>query len=205
MHPDTGPGWDDVIAALGSSGRASSDFDLNQDDARQIATYRPAAVLMPLVERSGGINLLLTKRSSHLKHHPGQIAFPGGKVDETDASPAAAALREAHEEIALSPEHATLLGQMPHHKTVTAFEVHPFVARIDPRFDPVPEPGEVAEVFEVPLAHVTNPANYLVEGRRWRGHKRHYYVVPYGPYYIWGATARMLRMLADRLEQAGAG
>lgn len=202
MHPDRGPDFSDVQAALGVDGDGSSDFDLNADDARQISTYRPAAVLMPLVERDHGLNLILTKRSSHLKHHPGQIAFPGGKVDDTDASPAAAALREAREEIDLSPDQARILGQMPHHLTVTAFEVHPFVARVDPAFRPVPAEAEVAEVFEVPLAHVTNPANYLVEGRRWRGAKRHYYVVPWGPYYIWGATARMLRMLADRLERS---
>lgn len=201
MRPDPGPTLDQVMAALGADGDGSSDFDLNAGSPDLIPAFRPAAVLVPLVARDTGLNLILTKRSSHLKHHPGQIAFPGGKVDATDASPAAAALREAAEEIALRPEQARLLGQLPSHRTVTAFEVHPFVAEVDPGFQPIPAEDEVAEVFEVPLSFVTNPENYLVEGRRWRGAKRHYYVVPWGPYYIWGATARMLRLLTDRLER----
>lgn len=195
-----------VRAALrpGAPG-GSSDFDLNAGASPDvIPSYRPAAVLVPLVVRADGLNLVLTKRSSHLKHHPGQIAFPGGKVDPTDASPLDAALREAEEEIALPRDGVRVLGQLPHHKTVTAFEVHPFVGLIDPAFRPVPAEDEVAEVFEVPLGHVLEPGNYLVEGRRWRGQRRQYYVVPYGPYYIWGATARMLRMFADRMAATDA-
>lgn len=197
------PGWAAVRAALGADG-GSSDFDLNAGTPPPVRGYRPAAVLVPLVERGGRLNVLLTKRASHLKNHPGQIAFPGGKVDPGDPSPEAAALREAQEEIGLEPGAAELLGALPHHRTVTAFEVRPFVARIDPGFRPRPAADEVAEVFEVPLAHVADPASYMVEGRFWRGQKRLYYVVPYGPYYIWGATARMLRVFADRMEAARA-
>ena len=192
-----------IRAALsGPVSEGSSDFDLNAASPSVIPRYRPAAVLVPLVDRDDGLRVILTKRSSHLKHHPGQIAFPGGKVDDTDASPMAAALREAEEEIGLTADQVEIIGHLPTHKTVTAFEVHPFVGHVSGDFVPVPEPGEVAEVFEVPLSHLREPSNYLVEGRRWRGQRRHYYVAPFGPYYIWGATARMLRMFADRLDAA---
>ena len=143
------------------------------------------------------MRLLLTKRSSALKHHPGQIAFPGGKQDEGDASVEAAALREAHEEIGLQNSQVEVLGRLPSHETVTGFIVTPVVGLVHGAFDPVPEPGEVDEVFSVPLTHVLTEANFVIEGRRWRGQRRSYFAVPYGPYYIWGATARMLRSWTD--------
>ena len=183
---------------------ASSDFDLNPDlpgNPRPGTTLRPAAVLVPLIERADGINVILTKRASHLKHHPGQIAFPGGKVDDTDSSITAAALREAQEEIGLVPENVEVLGTLPFHQTVTSFRVTPVMGRVRAHFEPVPEAGEVAEVFEVPLGYLSRPDTYLVEGRYWNGHFRRYYVAPWGPYYIWGATARILRGLAERLSQ----
>lgn len=135
-----------------------------------------------------------------MKHHPGQIAFPGGKQDPGDADSIAAALREAHEEIGLPPENVEVLGTLPVHDTVTSFAVTPVIGLIRDRFDIRPEPGEVAEVFSVPLSHVLDPANYLVQSRRWRGSLRHYFTVPYGPYYIWGATARMLREWTERMK-----
>jgi 8-oxo-dGTP pyrophosphatase MutT (NUDIX family) len=180
----------------------SSDFDLNPEIMASwpaMRALRPAAVLIPLIERSHGLNIILTKRASHLKHHPGQIAFPGGKVDESDKDEIAAALREADEEIGLAPSNVEVLGRMPFHETVTHFQITPILGQVKKPFTTKPEPGEVAEVFEVPLAHLTNPKNYIVEGRYWGGAKRLYYVVPYGPYYIWGATARMLRGFAERL------
>jgi 8-oxo-dGTP pyrophosphatase MutT (NUDIX family) len=190
-----------VIAALGRTGRASSDFDLNPDvvlpaDRR----LRPAGVLVPFIERPSGVQVILTKRSSALKHHPGQIAFPGGKQDEGDRDVIAAALREAEEEIALNRSNVEVLGTLPAHETVTGFIVTPVLARVRTHFEPFAEPGEVAEVFEAPLAHVTDPARFVIQSRRWRGQRRHYFTVPYGPYYIWGATARILRALADRLD-----
>jgi 8-oxo-dGTP pyrophosphatase MutT (NUDIX family) len=156
---------------------------------------------MALEDGPGGPRLYLTKRSPALKHHPGQIAFPGGKQDAGDADPTAAALREAEEEIGLAGDGVAILGTLPPHETVTGFTVTPVLARVTAPFAPVPEPGEVAEVFSVPFAHVADPANYGVEARRWRGRMRRYYAVPWGPYYIWGATARILHGLAERLAR----
>ena len=179
---------------------ASSDFDLNPDvrlpEGRRL---RPAGVLAAITLQGDTPHLILTKRSSALKHHPGQIAFPGGKQEEADADVTAAALREAHEEIGLPPAQVEILGRLPTHETVTSFTVTPVLGWVTGDFTPVPEPGEVEEVFTVPLAHVTNPLNYSVQSRRWRGVRRHYYTVPYGAYYIWGATARILRGLAERM------
>lgn len=189
------------MSAMAAQGAPSSDFDLNKDvplpPGRKL---RAAAVLMPVSLEPNGIRLYLTKRSSRLKHHPGQVAFPGGKLDEDDAGPEAAALREAQEEIGLAPENVEVLGRLPCHETVTGFEVTPVMGLLHAPFEPVPEPGEVQEVFTVPLELVTNPARFSIERRRWRGVWRSFYTVPHGPYYIWGATARILRSLADRVQ-----
>ncbi len=196
---------ENVVRVLaGKFSESSSDFDLNPDVRNtwpQAAKLRPAAVLVPLVETANGLNMILTKRASHLKHHPGQIAFPGGKVDSVDKNQTDAALREAEEEIGLTRANVDVLGEMPFHETVTSFRVTPVVGRVKSAFDPVPEPGEVEEVFEVPLAYLAEPGNYLIEGRFWGGVRRQYYTIPYGPYYIWGATARILRGFAERLSR----
>ena len=193
---------DRIAAALNKQGGCSSDFDLNPGtvlpEGRKL---RPAGVLVPVSLAAGTPRLILTKRSSALKHHPGQIAFPGGKVDAGDKDASAAALREAWEEIGLPQDLPDIIGCLPEHETVTGFSVTPVVALIREEFTARPEAGEVAEVFSVPLEHVLDAENYIIESRRWRGSRRRYYTVPYGPYYIWGATARMLRGLAARMER----
>ncbi len=188
-----------LITALSRPARESSDFDLNPSVKLQSGrVLRPAAVLLAVWLRPEGAGLILTKRASHLKHHPGQIAFPGGKVEGFDTSPEAAALREAEEEIGLSAAHVQILGRLPDHETVTGFAVTPVVGIVRHSFAPVPEAGEVEEVFTVPIDHVLTPHNFAIERRRWMGEWRRYYVVPFGPHYVWGATARILRGLADR-------
>lgn len=184
-----------LCRAIDGVRQTSSDFDLNPDVVLPEGRVLKAAAVLIAVTDAG--NLILTKRSARLKHHPGQIAFPGGRKDETDTSLIDAALREAQEEIGLDPSVVTVLGDLPAHETVTSYAVTPIVAMVPAGLTFTAEPGEVAEVFEVPLSHVMSPANYRVEGRRWRGQRRYYYTVPVGPYYIWGATARMLRGLAD--------
>ncbi|SFR54151.1 8-oxo-dGTP pyrophosphatase MutT, NUDIX family [Yoonia tamlensis] len=184
--------------ALSNSGSASSDFDLNKSIQPMGLTQTPAAVLIAI--RPALETVILTKRSARLKHHPGQIAFPGGKQDPTDATLTDAALREAHEEIGLPYGIVDVLGALPTHQTVTGYQMTAIVGVLTADFDPIPEAGEVSEVFEVPLAHLADPANYRIEGRHWRGQRREYYAVPYGPYYIWGATARIMRGLADGLQ-----
>jgi 8-oxo-dGTP pyrophosphatase MutT (NUDIX family) len=190
----------EVLAALARPGRDTSDYDLNPGSPRPASRdLRPAAVLVAIQTRPQGAFVVMTKRASHLKHHPGQIAFPGGKVEAFDRDVMAAALREAEEEIGLGPAETEVLGETEPHETVTGFRVTPVLARVSVAFCPIKQDDEVEEVFFVPLGHVTNPANFRIEGRRWRGQMRHYYVVPYGPYYIWGATARILKALADRM------
>lgn len=189
-----------IMHALARSSAASSDFDLNPDVVLPAGRkLRSAAVLIGFVPRADGLQVILTKRSSKLEHHPGQIAFPGGKVEDSDADVIAAALREAQEEVGLEPGMAQFLGQLPSHETVTGFTVTPVLALVDPAFCPIPDANEVAEVFEIPLSHLSDPNRFSIQSRRWRGVRRHYYTAPFGPYYIWGATARILRGLADRM------
>lgn len=189
-----------LTAALDAGGGASSDFDLNPNVVLpENRVLRPGGVLVGISAETG--TLVLTKRAMHLKHHPGQVAFPGGKMDPTDADVTDTALREAQEEIALPRAHVEVIGILPNHETVTAFQVTPVVGLIHGAPQLAPERGEVDEIFHVPLAHVTNPANFRIESRLWRGQRRYYFTVPWGPYYIWGATARILRGLADRMTQ----
>ena len=193
MPPDA----DSLRAALQRPGRASTDFDLNPELVLPPdRVLRPAAVLVAVWRDQ----LILTKRASHLKHPPGQIAFPGGKVEAHDASPEAAALREAHEEIGLRPEKVEVLGRLSPHETVTGFSMTPVLGLVRDDLNLVPEAGEVDEAFTVPLTHVLDPVNFAIERRLWRGQWRRYYTIAYGPYYIWGATARVLRGLAERMQ-----
>lgn len=187
---------DRLLAALSIPAAPSSDYDLGNGLPGD-APLRAAGVLAAF-DASG--HLIMTKRASSLRHHPGQIALPGGKVDAGDADAVAAALREAHEEVGLDPARVEVLGTLPPHRTVTNFTMTPVVGLIRGTFVPRAEPGEVEEVFAVPFSHIANLANYRIERRRWREAWRSYYVVPWGPYYIWGATARVLHSLASRLS-----
>jgi len=190
-----------VVDAMSRTRTASSDFDLNPDSVLPTGrTLRSAGVLVPVLVNDGKIEVILTKRASGLKHHPGQIAFPGGKQDPEDADVIAAALREAHEEIGLVQSNVEVLGTMAPHETVTGFTVTPVLGRVLAPFTFRPEPHEVDEVFNVPLDHLGNSECYRVQSRRWLGQRRYYYTVPYGPYYIWGATARILRSLAESMR-----
>ena len=179
----------------------SSDYDLNPTIKAALPerSLRPASVLIPLIERDNGWKVILTKRASHLKHHAGQVSFPGGKV-EIGETVETAALREAEEEIGLPATAVQMIGALDVHETVTNFTVTPFVGLAND-FRPVIDVGEVAEVFEVPLDFLMTAENMSIQGRNWQGHRRQYYTIPYGPYYIWGATARMIKVLADKVAQ----
>lgn len=160
----------------------------------------PAAVLVGLVERPSGITLLLTRRTDHLLHHPGQVSFPGGACEAHDASPIETALREAEEEIGLERHSVEIIGRLPCYQTITRFLITPIVGYLaqPPCFNP--DPYEVAEVFEVPLAFVLDSANHQLHSHEINGVCRHYYVLPYQDYFIWGATAAILVELARRLQ-----
>jgi 8-oxo-dGTP pyrophosphatase MutT (NUDIX family) len=162
----------------------------------------PAAVLVPLVNRPEGLQVLLTQRSADLPDHPGQISFPGGRVEPDDASLAAAALRESAEEIGLAPERVSILGQLSAYETVTGYRVTPVVGWVEPPIDLAPDPVEVADVFEVPLAFLLEPANQLRHFRMLGTIRRDYWAIPYGEHYIWGATAAMLMILDRTLRNA---
>jgi len=138
---------------------------------------------------------LLTQRTAHLKDHPGQISFPGGRCELADGSPADTALREADEEIGLSSAHIEIAGYLPEYLTSTGFRVTPVVAMITPPFELRLDAFEVEEAFEVPLSFLLDPANHQQHSLHYRGKLRHYYAMPYGDYFIWGATAGMIMSL----------
>lgn len=185
------------------SGNRRGDHDLNDEGMRPAPPLRQAAVLVPLVERPEGLTILLTQRASDLRHHAGQISFPGGRVEPEDASAQAAALREAEEEIGLPPGRVTLVGTLDTYETRTGFEIVPVVGLVAPPFAMRLDAREVAEVFEVPLAFILDPANHERHSRVFQGVRRQFYAMPYGERYIWGATAGMLINLYEVLAATG--
>ena len=159
---------------------------------------RPAAVLIPIVDHPEP-TVLLTQRSPHLADHAGQIAFPGGKIEATDATPRDTALREAEEEIGLSRRFVEPLGYLGVYGTSFGFRILPTVARVKPGFALTINHSEVVDAFEVPLSFLMNPANHHVHNKEFRGMERSYYAMPYAERYIWGATAGILRVLYERI------
>ena len=177
------------------------DWDLNPEMVADFAVMepaRPAAVLVPIVARAE-LTLLLTQRPTTMPTHPGQIAFPGGKMEKSDADHAAAALREAEEEIGLERRFIEPLGFLDMYRTGTGFNVAPLVAIVQPGFTLRLDAREVDEAFEVPLHFLLDVANHQKLSRPWRGRDRHYYAMPFGERYIWGATAGMIKNLHQRL------
>ncbi|WP_417822948.1 CoA pyrophosphatase [Thalassospira lucentensis] len=174
-----------------SRARAFADGDL---------IARPAAVLVPLVKRTNGLHVILTRRTDHLSDHAGQISFPGGRQEEFDATIEETALRETEEEIGLNRGHIELIGRIDDYYTVTGYQVTPVIGLVTPPFDLVPDDHEVAEVFEVPLEFILNPGNQKLQTVTFEGTRRRYFAIPYREYYIWGATAGMLVNFSEVLR-----
>ena len=180
------------------------DHDLDPSVVEAIAAVRPirpAAVLVGVVERAEP-TVLFTQRTAHLTDHAGQISFPGGKIDATDASPAAAALREAEEEIGLSPRFIEPVGYLYIHMTTRGYRIVPTLARVRPGFELRLNRAEVDDAFEVPLAFLMAPENHQRHSRDWNGMTRTFYAMPFGERYIWGATAGVLRNLWERIYRS---
>ena len=177
------------------------DHDLNPG-TRNTSPLTRAAVLIPLVVHIDTTSVLLTRRTEHLAKHPGQISFPGGQMEDADGTPEETALRETEEETGLHRRHIDIVGRLDDYETRTGFRVTPIVAILTPPFNLEPNPDEVAEAFEVPLAFLLDPVNHKRHSLVYDGNKREFYAIPFNEYYIWGATAGMLINLYELLENS---
>jgi 8-oxo-dGTP pyrophosphatase MutT (NUDIX family) len=184
-----------LAAAAPPPGSRAIDRCVTTDQAPRL---RHAAVLVPVVDRGACATVLLTRRAEHLPNHAGQIAFPGGKIEPGDASPVAAAIREAHEEIGLSPHHVEPVGLLDGFETGTGFHVVPVLSVVYDCGGLTPNEREVCEIFEVPLDFLMTEDNHQRHRAVWRGAEREYYAIPYGDRFMWGATARILRDIYER-------
>ncbi|HEY6833749.1 MAG TPA: CoA pyrophosphatase [Pseudolabrys sp.] len=178
--------------------RGDHDADPVMQKIAQVRPIRPAAVLVPIVDHPEP-TILLTQRAQHLPDHPGQVSFPGGKIDKTDATPLDSALREAQEEIGLDRSFVQPLGYLDLYMTTLGYRIVPTIARVKPGFELTLNIAEVDNVFEVPLAFVMDRANVQRHSRDWQGMTRHYYAITFGERYIWGVTAGILCNLYDRI------
>ena len=178
---------------------ARSDYDFNPEFRRPAGEVKlaPAAVLMPIIAKPVP-TVLFTQRTANLTRHAGQVSFPGGRVDDTDDSPLATALRETHEETGITPDFVTVAGFMEGYETGTGFAILPVVGVLREGFTLMPNPAEVNEIFEVPLAFLLDPKNRELQSREWQGRRREFYAFNYGSHYIWGATAAILVNFAER-------
>jgi len=194
-------GTADAAEAAALREATRGDHDLNPGMTPPSTALRPAAVLVPLVDRPEGMSVLLTQRTPHLTAHAGQISFPGGRIEEGDADAIEAALRETEEEVGLTREHVRVIGRLDTYVTGTGFEITPVVGIIRVPFPLVIDPFEVAEAFEVPLSFVVNPRNHRRTTREFEHRTRVFFVLPYEGRNIWGATAGMLLNLAEVLAR----
>lgn len=179
--------------------RHHGDFELAPHYRERTGPLRPAAVLVGIVEHPHELTVLLTQRAEHLSAHAAQVAFPGGRIEPTDASPSAAALREAQEEIGLDPAFVRVIGALDTYETGTGFHIYPIVGLVRPGFTLKADAREVAEIFEVPLAFLMDPKNHETHSAVFGGAERSYYAMPYDGHYIWGATAGMIVNLREKL------
>ena len=169
----------------------------------EVAIIRPAAVLIGIIPRKSGATALLTVRPTTMASHPGQVAFPGGKVDPIDVDEVAAALREAEEEVGVIPEDVDVIGKAAPYVTGTRFRITPVLGVLPADFVAVPDPTEVADVFETPLDFLMNTANHTMGHATYKGKKREYYEMPHNGYRIWGVTAGIIRRLYQTLYEGG--
>jgi 8-oxo-dGTP pyrophosphatase MutT (NUDIX family) len=178
--------------------RGDHDADPVMKKIAEVRPIRPAAVLVPVVDHPEP-SVLLTQRAQHLPHHPGQVSFPGGKIDQSDASPLASALREAEEEIGLARSFVEPIGYLDLYLTTLGYRIVPVIARVSPGFSLTLNVSEVDASFEVPLGYLMDQNNVERHSRDWQGMRRHYYAITFGERYIWGVTAGILRNLHDRI------
>lgn len=183
--------------------RLAEGGDIEFLDEQGIANIRRAAVLVPIIPRRAGPVALLTHRPNTMKAHPGQVAFPGGKVDPADADEIEAALREAEEEVGVVPDEVELIARGAPYITGTGFRIVPVVGVLPGDFEPRPDPHEVDSVFEAPLDFLMKTANHHRQSTRWKGQVRTYYEMPWQGHRIWGVTAGIIRALYDRLYDPG--